>query len=116
MPSFSPLFGDATYGVPLDTTSRYAPVGVKEAIADVLVGAAAGSTATKNRTRVQHSTNAQAKDGGKRPLEVNADINRATTAADVTNLKRDLGRANRQSFAFARDLSGNGGPAFTRTF
>lgn len=116
MPGFSPLFNDATYGIPIDTTSRYNEISAQEAVADVLVGAVAGTTATKNRTRVAHSTNAQAKDGGRIPTEVNAIINRATTAADTANLKRTLGRPNRASFAFARDLSGNGGPAYTRSF
>lgn len=118
MPSYSPLFNDATYGIPLDTSSRYAPIGVKEAVADVLVGAAAGATATKTRARVKAQASPTSIDthAGKAVVESTNDINRATTATDVTNLKRDLGRGNRTSFAMPRDLSGNGGPAFTRSF
>lgn len=116
MPSYSPLFLDATYGVPLNTTGTLTQPKVKEAVANVAVGAAAGATATANRTQVKHSTNAQSKDGGKMEVESIADINRATTATDVANLKKQLSRQNVSSFAMPRDLSGNGGPAFTRGF
>lgn len=113
--TFAPVFDNPNV-FPLNTTGPQTRQNVKSAIADVAVGAAAGSTATANRTQVQHSDNATARDGGKMRLEVNADINRATTAQDVANLKAQLKKGNAASFGFVRDLSGNGGPAFTRSF
>lgn len=52
-----------------------------------LLGAAAGSTATKTRSRVAHSTTEL---GGKRTIETQTLVNRATTSGDVTDLKAAL--------------------------
>jgi hypothetical protein len=51
-----------------------------------LDGAAPGTTATKTLTRVE----ANVELGGKRTVEVETLVNRATTAADVTETKADL--------------------------
>lgn len=115
MPSFSPLFNDATYGIPLNTTGPFRGK-VNEAIADVTVGAAAGATATVNQARIKGSNAQLDTNAGKVTLETFNTINRATTATDVANLKKQLSRPNSASLTFPRDLSGNGGPAFTRSF
>jgi len=52
----------------------------------VLDGAVAGTTATKNLARVE----ANSELGGKRVIENEVIINRASTAADVTATKADL--------------------------
>lgn len=110
--SYSPLFGV----FPLDTTTKVqVQPSIRGAIADSIIGAAAGSTVTVSHTRTLHSDNATAKDGGLVPLESNSDFNRATTAQDVTNFKGAMKPHNAGAFGFVRDLSGNGGPAFTRT-
>jgi hypothetical protein len=53
----------------------------------VLIGAVAGTTATKSRTRVKHNSGSANDQGGKVQLKANSIINRASTAADVTALK-----------------------------
>lgn len=55
------------------------------AIMTALLGAAPGGTATKNITRVAPSTEL----GGLRAIETQALVNRATTAADVTEFTAD---------------------------
>ena len=53
------------------------------ALMNALLGAAPGGTATANLKRVQHS---QTELGGKRTIETEVLINRATTNADDTDL------------------------------
>jgi hypothetical protein len=53
----------------------------------VLIGAVAGTTATKSRTRVKHNSGSANDQGGKVQTEQLTVINRASTAADVTALK-----------------------------
>jgi len=56
------------------------------AIMDALTGAAPGVTATKNYTVV----GAREELGGVRPVDTQVLVNRATTAADVTEIKSEL--------------------------
>ena len=77
---------------------------------NALTGAAAGGTATETRTRivaVQANNDANAYGGLQTPETINL-INRATTAADVTNLKALVNRSPVPS-SYAADVSGNGG-------
>jgi hypothetical protein len=94
---------------PLNSTS-YPNRRVRDEVADKVVGAAPGATATVTRTRLAHNSQHQ----GRQVPEVVTEINRATTASDVTNIKKEVKTENR-SLVFARDLSGNGGPAFSKT-
>lgn len=118
MPAFSGLFNDglSPQAFPLNTTGPRTGKTVREALANVTVGANAGATATANRTQIKGTGGNNDLTSGKVVLEVAADINRATTATDVANLKAQLSRQNVSSFGFVRDLSGNGGPAYTRSF
>lgn len=74
-----------------------------------LLGAAAGATATENRSRVQAlPSNFSPLDyGGLVPIETVALINRATTAADITNTVATISRSYTPTYA--ADASGNGG-------
>lgn len=77
---------------------------------NVLTGAVAGTTATETRSRivaVQAMNDALAYGGLQTPETINL-INRASTAADVTNLKALVNRSPVPSF-YAADVSGNGG-------
>jgi hypothetical protein len=58
---------------------------VPRALFTALLGVAPGATATKNLTRIANSTEL----GGVRAVETVALVNRATTAADVTELTAD---------------------------
>lgn len=78
---------------------------------DTLIGAAAGGAALATHSRVAPETPGIGL-GGLRPLEVITDINRVSTAADITLLKEMVfGVVTRPSYV--ADLSKNGGPAFT---
>lgn len=107
----SPLFAN---NFPLNTTETYASKRARGVAADVTVGAVAGTTATRNVARVQNDPITS--NSGKRLIANDAEINRATTAQDVTNLKNAVkGEKIASSLVFPRDLSGNGGGAFTRS-
>ena len=54
---------------------------------DSLIGAAAGGAALATHKRVGHFTPGAGSEGGARTIETVTDINRVTTATDVTNLK-----------------------------
>ena len=73
-----------------------------------LIGTAAGSTATENFTRVQaaQALGSITTNGGLVPIETVAQINRATTAADITNVTAALTRT--PSLTYPVDVSGNG--------
>lgn len=113
MPEFAPLFSDLGNVLPKNTNplkdSQQA-----DALANVTIGAAAGATATATRARVKHNSSLAADVGGKVLTETINPINRASTAGDVTLLKNKFVKKN-AAFVFPRDLSGNGGPAFTRS-
>jgi hypothetical protein len=75
-----------------------------------LLGAAPGAAATSSYTRVKAPNTGPSdimKNGGKVPTETFVEINRATTAADVTELKTFMFDKN-HNIAVARDKSGNG--------
>lgn len=73
-----------------------------------LIGAASGGTATENYTRVQatQALNSITTNGGLVPIETVSQINRATTAGDVTNLVAAISRS--PVTTFPADVSGNG--------
>lgn len=98
---------------PLNTDTPLAERTVRNEIANDTIGAAAGAnTALVTKARVKAGNNAVTGHG--RPaIETETVINRLTTAADVTALKAKVVKAT--SLVFPRDLSGNGGGAFSRT-
>ena len=108
MPEFAPLFDGAV--LPKNTTPLTSRTVTNELV-DETVGAAAGAAALATRARIPANP---AGNHGKISPETVTEINRVTTAADVTAVENKF-RKKKPSFAFARDLSGNGGPAFTRT-
>lgn len=112
MPTVAPVFDN---NFPLNTTQGYASRQVHSAMADAVVGAAAGAAVSVDRARVKHSDNATARDGGKVVIETISEINRNSTAQDLTNFEAELKPRNAGSFTMPRDLSGNGGSAYTRT-
>lgn len=122
MPGFAPAFDGANGNLlPLNTTSPQLRLATRNAIIESVVGAAVGGAVLVNRTQVKAGTTSTDNNAGKVQLEAFADINRVSNAQDVANVKAqakefDQARKNVASFAFPRDLSGNGGPAFTRTF
>jgi hypothetical protein len=75
-----------------------------------LLGAAPGGNATSSYTRVKAPNAGPTdimKNGGKVATETFIEINRATTAADVTELKTFMFDKN-HNLTVARDKSGNG--------
>lgn len=86
MPSYTPLYGTYSMAVnrnPLErvVTRIIRRLGRRQRLMITLNGVVAGSTATSSRKRVVHSTTEL---GGRRSIETYNEINRATTAADVT--------------------------------
>lgn len=65
-----------------------------------LLGVVAGSTATINNVRVAHSL---VELGGKRTYQNEVLVNRATTAADVTDLNANLFAYSSRPAAYPRD-------------
>lgn len=110
MAEFAPLFTENGSVLPKNTTPLTNRLVTNELV-DETVGAAAGATATVTRARVPANS---AGNSGKINAETVTEINRATTAADLTAVENKF-RKKKPSFAFPRDLSGNGGPAFTRS-
>lgn len=84
---------------------------------DTLIGVAPGSTALATHTRIGsasviNTTGNAVLDPGRPVIETVTDINRASTAADVTALKEMVfGVSTRPSYP--ADRSGNGGKALT---
>lgn len=74
-----------------------------------LLGAATGATATENQSRVVATSGLDAPFslGGLVPVETVAQINRATTAGDLTNVTAAFSRT--PVVTFVADVSGNGG-------
>jgi hypothetical protein len=99
---------------PLGSTITNNRDAVHDEIADKVIGAAPGATATVSRTRIKGSTTTGKDNSAKVDLENVTLFSRATTSADVAALKEEVIRKP-TSLAFPRDLSGNGGPAFSRT-
>lgn len=108
MPEFAPLFEG---NVLPKNTSVLPNRLVKNGLNATTIGAAAGVATSVNKARVAHPP---ARGGdGKQVIENESLINRNSTAADVTEMKRIYTR-KKPAFGFVRDLSGNGGGAFTR--
>ena len=74
-----------------------------------VLGVVPGSTATENFTRVTANSalTTPFANGGVVPIETVAQVNRVTTAADVTNLTAMVSRT--VVVSFPADVSGNGG-------
>lgn len=70
------------------------------ALVSTLLGAVAGSTATSQLKRVAHS---QTELGGLRTIETETLVNRATTAADDTELTTQLLTYNSRNNAYPTD-------------
>lgn len=80
------------------------------ALFNALIGAATGSNVTATHRRIAHVNDGG---GGVRTLETVTDINRNTTAADVTSLKEVVTGVTARPIPYPKDLSGNGGPALS---
>lgn len=81
---------------------------VTRRLLQALIGAASGGTATETYTRVQavQALNSITTQGGLIPMEVVTQINRATTATDITNVTDAITRS--PITTFPADVSGNG--------
>lgn len=110
--SNAPLFNN---DFPLAYDASLNDAAAHDAVAIAAIGAAAGETATATRTRIKASGGNNDIPHARATLETYTVINRATTATDVANLKAEVTKRPLGTLAFPRDLSGNGGPAFTRT-
>lgn len=113
MAEFAPLFSDLGNVLPKNTqplTDRQ----TRDALISTTIGAAAGAATAATRARVKHNSGIDGVNAGKVTVESTSPINRNSTAADVTALKAKTTLKN-ASLAFPKDLSGNGGPAFTRS-
>jgi hypothetical protein len=112
MAEYAPLFTENGSILPKNTqplTDRQ----TRDALISTTVGAAAGAATSASRARVKNNGSVVGDNSGKATIETINPINRNSTAADVTALKSKTTLKN-ASLAFPRDLSGNGGPAFTR--
>lgn len=76
-----------------------------------LIGAASGSNVTATSKKISQPASS-ADLGGARTIDTVTSINRNTTAADVTALK-EMTYLNKHRPTYVKDLSGNGGPAFS---
>lgn len=84
-----------------------------QALFNALIGAATGGTATATHKRIAAASDLSVGgSGGTRRIETVTDINRTTTAADVTMLKEMVYGVKTRPATYPKDLSGNGGPAF----
>lgn len=111
MPSNSPIWGSNYSQVNTNSNLRKAiarlfnkPSMRKDRrLMITLLGAAAGSTATETRKRIAHSTSEL---GGIRQVETVTLVNRATTAADDTDLTNNiLAYVSNPSNAYAENRS-----------
>lgn len=78
---------------------------------DTLIGAASGGTASISHAQIA-APGVSKQEGGARAIETISDINRATTAADITFLKEMVFAVKSKPTPYPKDLSGNGGPAY----
>lgn len=77
-------------------------------VLEKLIGAVPGTTATKQHKRVKAGVVFDGPtQGGIVPIETYDDVNRATTAADVTSINRSFTYSSQPTYP--RDASGNGG-------
>lgn len=83
---------------------------------DSLIGAASGGTALATHKQIAAAPSQAAgisgAETGQRVVETITDINRATTAADITALKEMVFGVSTRPATYPRDLSGNGGPTY----
>lgn len=114
MPEYAPGFDGANANVLPKNTTTLPNKLVKNALVGTTVGAAAGTATVVNKAQVKGRTSSENDKFNANAVETASLINRNSTAADVTEMKRVFTK-KKPSFAFARDLSGNGGPAFTRS-
>lgn len=89
---------------------REVPNRVARKLLLTLLGVVSGSTATETRSRVtaQQGITDFLVLGGIVPIEAQSLVNRATTAADITNLTAMLSRTTFPA-SYVADASGNGG-------
>lgn len=112
MAEYAPLYTENGSVLPKNTqplTDRQ----TRDALVSTTVGAAAGASTVASRARVKHNSSRSGDNGGQMQIETINPINRNSAAADVTEMKKKFTLKNAQ-LVFPRDLSGNGGPAFTR--
>jgi hypothetical protein len=86
---------------------------VNKELLDTLIGATSGGAALASHSEVSNgtlTTNGGVATPGAGVIASVTDINRVSTAADITTLKEFLFNVNVKP-AFPRDLSGNGGGA-----
>lgn len=84
------------------------------ALFNALIGVVPGSNVTATHQRVSHnqSPNGIGIEPANPVIRTVTDINRNTTAADVTALKALVFGVSERPNPYPRDLSGNGGPAY----
>lgn len=112
MPEFAPGFeGGTDHNVLPKNTQPLTNYLVRNGLVSTTIGAAAGVATSVAKSRRKWTPTVNEEIGA---VESESLINRNSAAADVTALKSKFTK-KKPSFAFARDLSGNGGPAFTRT-
>ena len=125
MPSWSGFWGDAaggsgSYALLQDKNPRRGVIRgtvnresfrVATALFNGLIGAATGSNVTATHKRIAEDNSTFTRNGGARAIDTVTDINRNTVAGDVTMLKEMVTSVSRRP-TYARDLSGNGGPAY----
>lgn len=81
-----------------------------------LIGAASGSNVTATHTRISHqyqTSGAGVVEPGIARMTTITDINRNTTAADITALNEMVYNVQTRPVPYPADLSGNGGPALS---
>lgn len=120
---YSPLFGDTYTSVDargpqaynLRRVVRRSGFRKTKELFDTLIGAAVGGAALLTHKQIAEDTSigGVGGGGGLRTIETITDINRNSTAADITALKALTFNVKMQPSPYPVDLSGNGGPAFT---
>lgn len=111
MPEYAPGFDGASGSVIPKPTNPLVNRLVANGLVASTIGAAAGGATSVTKSRIKAPTIPKEH---KPDIEAEALINRNSTAADVTAMKTRF-TEKKPSFAFVRDLSGNGGAAYTRT-
>lgn len=77
---------------------------------ETLIGAAAGSTAARTITQVQHNESPGGVGSAQGAVETRTLVNRATTSDDETNFEEMVTAGTKtRPASYAADLSGNGG-------
>ena len=119
--AYQPLFGRSSNDyMAAQALGRAGMRGVRR-IMRVLNGAAPGSTATETVARIAAATPFNTlSSGGVRAVETVTDVNRATTAADVTyvntNIIDRIYNMTPPIASYPPDLSGNGGATSKRGY